>query len=644
MCYFRNGLKLRLGFLGTDVFASLPSVSLRPDATHAKIKAPAICTLNPIMKTPRCIGLLSLALVAFWLALPAQAARLALVIGNDSYQQVSPLKNAGNDARLMAGALRSAGFDVSDHFNLDRNRLYEAIDGFQKRLGKGDEVVFYFAGHGVQVESDPMLLPTDIQANDEKKLRREALPLLYVQDALKDARVSLLVIDACRDNPFPKQGTRTIGDTRGLRPPDVVKGQAIIMSAGRNQKALDSVPGEPGQRNGLFTHEFVRVMRTPGLDVRSALVKVRDDVEDKAARVNHEQRPSLMDDMRGNFYLQASIKPEPAVDGTKPGSGGLNLDDLKKEDDNKQGWAQWQTKMKADHAQASGISDTALRAKALERFLDAYKQDNPWSSEDDTIRSQASSNLQSLRAQGQQMQDVAQTGQAPKDCADCPEMVVIPAGSFQMGSSDGDADEKPPHRVSIRSFALGKYEVTQGQWKAVMGSNPSAFTKCGDNCPVKHVSWNDIQQYIQKLNARSGQQYRLPSEAEWEYAARGGSTTKYFWGDSIGNSNANCDGCGSRWDNKTTAPVGQFKPNAFGLYDMHGNVWEWVQDWYHDTYSGAPTDGSAWEIGGEQKYRVLRGGVWYGIPANLRSANRSRNSPDFRSDGSDGFRLARTAP
>jgi formylglycine-generating enzyme required for sulfatase activity len=593
------------------------------------------------MKTPRCTGLLALALASLLWALPAQAARLALVIGNDSYQQVSPLKNAGNDAKLMASALRSAGFDVSDHFNLDRNRLYEAIDGFQRRLGKGDEVVFYFSGHGVQVDNEPMLLPTDIQANDEKKLKREALPLLYVQDALKDARVSLLVIDACRDNPFPKQGTRSIGETRGLRPPDVVKGQAIILSAGRNQKALDSVPGEPSQRNGLFTHEFVRVMRTPGLDVRSALVKVRDDVEDKAARVNHEQRPSLMDDMRGNFYLQASIRPEPATDRPRPGSDGLNLDDLKKEDDNKKGWAQWQTKMSADHAQANGISDTALRARALERFLEVYKQDNPWTSEDDTLRSQASSKVQSLRTQGQQTQNIVQAGQAIKDCADCPEMVVIPAGSFQMGSN-GDADEEPVHSVSVSSFALGKYELTQGQWKAVMGSNPSKFSNCGDNCPVEQVSWNDIQQYIQKLNAKSGQRYRLPSEAEWEYAARAGSMGKYSWGNGIGRNNANCDGCGSQWDNKSTAPVGQFRPNAFGLYDMHGNVWEWVQDYFHDNYSGAPSDGSAWESGGEQKRRVLRGGSW-DYPADLRSAVRGGSSPGSRGINF-GFRVARTAP
>ena len=236
---------------------------------------------------------------------------------------------------------------------------------------------------------------------------------------------------------------------------------------------------------------------------------------------------------------------------------------------------------------------------------------------------------------------------APLACAYCPEMVVIPAGSFQMGSNEY-TDEKPPHRVSIKSFALGKYEVTQGQWKAVMGSNPSRFEECGDNCPVEQVSWDDIQQYIQKLNASSGQQYRLPSEAEWEYAARAGTSSKYWWGDTASHDYANygkdecCGGLAQGRDQWTnTAPVGQFPANAFGLHDMHGNVWEWVQDYYRDNYSAAPSDGSAWVTGGKQEYRVLRGGSWGFYPAGLRSANRSRGTPDIRDDGI-GFRLART--
>lgn len=222
------------------------------------------------------------------------------------------------------------------------------------------------------------------------------------------------------------------------------------------------------------------------------------------------------------------------------------------------------------------------------------------------------------------------------------EMLPIPAGSFDMGSNDGDPDEKPVHRVNVPAFALGKFEVTQGQWKAVMGNNPSEFTRCGDNCPVERVSWDDVQLFIQRLNHQTGLNFRLPSEAEWEYAARARTTTKYSWGNDIGRNNANCDGCGSRWDSSSTAPVGSFAPNAFGLHDMHGNVSEWVQDSSHDSYSGAPTDGSAWIDGGTR--RVLRGGDWRRTPDYLRSSLRLRNSIGTRIDNASGFRLARTIP
>ena len=237
----------------------------------------------------------------------------------------------------------------------------------------------------------------------------------------------------------------------------------------------------------------------------------------------------------------------------------------------------------------------------------------------------------------------AQPGQAFRDCtgAHCPELVVIPAGSFVMGSNDGATDEKPPHSVSVRSFALGKYEVTQGQWKAVMGSNPSRYSYCGDNCPVENVSWNDIQQYLGKLNGMTGMKYRLASEAEWEYAARAGSTGKWSFGD---NESALGQYAWFRGNsNQQTQAVGQKQANAFGLHDMHGNVWEWVQDVWHDNYSGAPTDGSEWTAGGDQTRRVLRGGAWYDFPVDLRSAYRGWNSPDSRGSGF-GFRIARTVP
>ena len=182
------------------------------------------------------------------------------------------------------------------------------------------------------------------------------------------------------------------------------------------------------------------------------------------------------------------------------------------------------------------------------------------------------------------------------------------------------------HSVTVSDFKLGKYEVTFAQWDACLADGGCGGYTPDDegrgNRPVIYVSWDDIQLFIDWLNARTGGNYRLPTEAEWEYAARAGSTTKYSWGNSIGHNRANCDGCGSRWDDDRTAPVGSFSANAWGIHDMHGNVWEWVQDCSNDSYVGAPTDGSAW-TSGDCGRRVIRGGSWFHLPGLLRSANRT---------------------
>lgn len=204
------------------------------------------------------------------------------------------------------------------------------------------------------------------------------------------------------------------------------------------------------------------------------------------------------------------------------------------------------------------------------------------------------------------------------------ELVSVPAGSFMMGSENGSSDEKLVHQVTIRKgFYMGKYEVTQAQWQQVMKGNPSNFKNC-QQCPIENVSWDDAQGFIRKLNAMNdGYVYRLPTEAEWEYACRAGTTGDYAGG---------LDAMAWYYENSgnMTHPVGQKQPNAFGLYDMLGNVWEWCEDWYHDSYNGAPTDGSAWESGGERKQRVLRGGSWIDIATYLRSAYRFRNDPGNR--------------
>ena len=241
--------------------------------------------------------------------------------------------------------------------------------------------------------------------------------------------------------------------------------------------------------------------------------------------------------------------------------------------------------------------------------------------------------------------------EAFRDCPDCPEMVVMPASSFMMGSPSHEAgrgdDEGPRHRVTIeKPFAVGKYEVTFAEWDACVadggcgGHRPEDEGWGRGRRPVINVNWDDAKAYVRWLNRKTGKQYRLPSEAEWEYAARAGTTTRYNWGDDIGRNRANCNGCGSRWDRKQTAPVGSFRANVFGLYDVHGNVLEWVEDCRNGNYQGALSDGSAWTDGGCTS-RVLRGGSWFSGPRFLRSAFRYGNWAGNRFFYY-GFRVART--
>ena len=238
------------------------------------------------------------------------------------------------------------------------------------------------------------------------------------------------------------------------------------------------------------------------------------------------------------------------------------------------------------------------------------------------------------------------------EAAWCPWLVVVPPGEYMMGSPNGEAgrdrDEGPRHEVRIgKKFAVGKYEVTFEEWDACVADGGCGGHRPGDrgwgrgNRPVIDVGWEDAKAYVEWLSRRAGKEYRLLSESEWEYVARAGTTTAYWWGDEIGKARANCDGCGSRWDNGKTAPVGSFRANEFGLYDVHGNVWEWVEDCWHGSYRGAPGEGEAWESGGDCSQRVLRGGSWYYKPRFLRSALRNRDSAGNRSSLL-GFRIART--
>ena len=271
-----------------------------------------------------------------------------------------------------------------------------------------------------------------------------------------------------------------------------------------------------------------------------------------------------------------------------------------------------------------------------------------------------------------------------KECANCPVMVGIPAGSFVMGSPPSESGrfdtEGPQHKVAIRAFALGKYDITSEQFLTFLrdtGYQPAPCNPMLDmgwrspgrgkasapydadtpHWPAVCLDWRDAQRYIEWLNAevrkerpgtaRATGPYRLPSEAEWEYAARAGTTAARWWGDGIGVNKANCNGCGSEWDKRLFADVDAFAPNGFGLYGMLGNAWQWTEDCWHQTYDGAPDDGSPW-TGPDCRKHVIRGGSWINLPVFVRSAARSGGgaSGDGEYDYSTltGFRVARDLP
>jgi formylglycine-generating enzyme required for sulfatase activity len=240
-------------------------------------------------------------------------------------------------------------------------------------------------------------------------------------------------------------------------------------------------------------------------------------------------------------------------------------------------------------------------------------------------------------------------GESFKECAsDCPAMIIIPAGSFSMGGLSQVL--APRHTVTLSNpFAVAEFEVTFADWDACVSGGGCNGYKPNDqgwgrgHRPVINVNWNDAQAYVAWLSLVTGRTYRLLSEAEFEYAARAGSTTAYPWGDAIGTNNANCDGCGSNWDAKQTAPAGSFAPNRFGLYDMAGNVFQWTEDCLHLDYNDAPTDGSVWlqANGGDCSNRMMRGGDFGASNNGVRSSSRGWNTAEGR-NSIFGFRIART--
>jgi formylglycine-generating enzyme required for sulfatase activity len=534
----------------------------------------------------------------------AQQRRTALVIGNATYKD-SPLTNPVNDANDMAAALKRLGFEVIIIRNANLQTMEENIEAFSLKLRQGGMGLFYYAGHGVQIDGENYLIPVGELISSQVQARSRSVAVGTVLGALRDARneLNVVILDACRNNPLPKSDRSF---QRGLAmPTSQTRGTLIAYATSPGETASDG-----NSRNGIYTQYLLKHITTPGLKVEDVFKKVRVDVEKST---QGGQLPWELSSLSGDFYFSSS--------GSVSSSGA---------------------------ASTPSVSAPSPSASATPSGLASPSSANP-------PQIKPLSNVPAASAPPPAGPQVAALPHAaPPSAPASPtakqfpgwsnslgmEFVLIPAGEFIMGADNGKPEEKPAHKVIIsRPFYLGKYEVTQGQWQSIMNTNPSHFRgKKEPRLPVEHVSWLMAQEFIQKLNAKEGHtQYRLPTEAEWEYAARAGSTTTY----SFGNDEASIGQyawCGKVSKN-ATYPGGGLSPNAWGLYDMFGNVAEWVSDWHGPYPSGTVTDPQGVQIG---KLRIYRGGDWRSTTEQCRSADRVFQAPSYHY-GTIGFRVAITA-
>ena len=522
--------------------------------------------------------------------------RVALVIGNGTYK-TSPLKNPVNDAKDMATKLRGLGFVVIERSNLGIRQIGSTLREFRSKLAPGGVALVFYAGHGLQIKGENYLPAVDADIASEEDVPNQSLAIRQIMDVLSDAktRLNLVFLDACRNNPYSRS-FRSAGE--GLSRVTAPSGTLISFATRPGSVAADG-----DGRNGLYTGALLQQMSNTGQPIEQVLKRVVTAVK---ATSRNRQEPWMEGSIEGEFCF-----------GECSGAGAAS------------------TAVSDDRAHWESVKDSRDVGE-----LKAYLTQFP----SGVFAALVSARVQTLEkgtspAAAAAVFQGMKPGQVIKDCDVCPELVVIPAGTFTMGSNDS-GEQKPLHVVGVKNFAMGKTEVTQGQWKALMNSNPSYFNQCGDDCPVERVSWDDSQLFIQKLNTMSGKIYRLPTEAEWEYAARAGSTGKW----SFGNDESDLERYAwYSWNsNSRTHPIAGLLANAWGLFDMYGNVSEWVEDCFHYDYNEAPSDGSARTIGCSNKTRVVRGGSWVTASHFSRSATRDNGTQTDRKRSGVGFRLARS--
>ena len=640
--------------------------------------------------------------------------RVALVIGNDVYSTLPDLNNARKDATDMARKLGALGFEVILKVNAGRREMTRAKRAFEGKLSSSQVGLVFYAGHGIQADGVNYLIPSDARIEFEDDLEAEGIEARDFLAAMEraGAPINVVILDACRDNPLPR---RTRSAVRGLAVvgiPQGAKGTAVLYSAGEGQTAQDGPPGG----NGVFTGELLKVLDRPGLTLEQIFKRVAKGVAD---RTNGKQRPWTLTSLQGDFYFTEGV---PTASTSAPPSGGDKEALFWRAIEHSTDAADYAAYLEqyptgsfaalarvraARYKLASLPPAPTFRITPADEEMVAARTANvragPTTGAEKVGRLTAGTKVDvtgrttvagavwyrvALAGKrtgyvfGTLLREAAavpppqpapvpprvqpavgvfpgRPGKTFRDCPDCPEMVVVPSGSFMMGSPSSESqredDEGPRHRVTIpKPFAVGKHEVTFAQWGACVADSGCGGYRPKDrgwgrgDRPVIYVNWNDAVSYTKWLSRKTGKDYRLLTEAEWEYVARAGTTTPFHFGRRITNDQANFDGNktynGSSKGvyRKETVSVGSFPENTFGLHDMHGNVWEWVADCYKkDAYSSHrnyPLMLGTWH---DSCDRAVRGGSWDSDPWNLRSAGRGR----FRPDGPDsdlGFRVSRT--
>ncbi|RJF96357.1 hypothetical protein D3871_22135 [Noviherbaspirillum saxi] len=602
----------------------------------------------------------------------------ALVIGNGRYRN-EPLENAQDDARAMAGKLSALGFDVMHYENLSSSQMRAAVSRFHRHLTEGGTGLFYYSGHGVQLNGHAYLLPLDAKVHAPEPLRSSAIGLYEILEGMAPARarkLNIVVLDSCLNNPFddPVDMRRV---SKRLSDPAVSIDQTLV--------AYATIPGSPaidGERNGMFTSRILDAMAFADTDIQALFQHIQTQV---SAATGGRQQPHTTSTLTRPISLVGNApsgRPLLAQKSAPESMSSRTRGVLPKDSAEQYELTFWESIKDSTHAsdyeaylQAYPNGRFAALARArIERIRAAAPKPDAVPDKPPAAKAAPERPRAPPAPKPQPQPEVARPAPAPppapkpadtqasdkppapapttsagdvRDCPTCPVLVSIRTGAFTMGSAADDLSERPPHRVTINTpFAIGKYEVTVAQWDACVEAGACQRITAPDprpkESPVRDVSWDDAQAYVKWLTKVSGKPYRLPSEAEWEFAIRGGTSTRYWWGDQMRPGNANCKDCGEPWQRDAPVNAGSYAANPYGLHDMNGSVWEWVSDCWHNSYKGAPTDARAWDEP-NCRVRVIRGGSWREGASYMPSSTRFKYDASVR-HSQNGFRVARDMP